>query len=96
MYTIDLSETIIPFSLLHIINQFKRVKSGETVEIVGVDKDIIPDLTNVLPAFQFKLIETEAMNAERSNFRLRFKKTENLNPNTPKERCHVNKRSEQH
>jgi TusA-related sulfurtransferase len=96
MHTIDISEAITPFSLLQIINQFKRVKRGETLEILGVDEDIIPDLINVLPAYQFKLIETEAMNADRSNFRLRFEKTDHLDTDTPKERCHDNQRSEQH
>lgn len=74
MVTIDLSETIIPFSLLQIVSEFKHMKTGETVEIIGVDEDIIPDLMNVLPAFKFELIGTEAMSADHSNFRLRFKK----------------------
>ncbi len=74
MVTIDLSETIIPFSLLQIVSEFKRMKTGETVEILGVDEDIIPDLMNVLPAFKFELIGTESMSADSSNFRLRFKK----------------------
>jgi TusA-related sulfurtransferase len=94
MYTIDLSEAIIPFSLLQIINQLKCMKTGDILEILGVDEDIIPDLTTVLPAFSFELIGTEAMSADSSNFRLRFKKIENLNTDKPKERCHDSNRSE--
>jgi TusA-related sulfurtransferase len=76
MYTIDLSEAIFPFSLLQIVSQLKRMKTGETMEILGVGEDIIPDLISVLPAFKFELIGTEAMSADSSNFRLRFiKKT---------------------
>jgi hypothetical protein len=96
MYTFDLSEAIIPFSLLQIVSQFKRMKTGETMEVSGVAEDIIPDLMSVLPAGKFELIGTEAMSADSSRFRLRFKKIDNMNTDKPKERCHVSKRSEQH
>ncbi len=75
MYTIDLSEAILPFSLLQILNQFKRMKTGETMEILGVDDDVILDLTSVLPAGKFELIGTEAICTESSNVRLWLKKT---------------------
>ena len=74
MYTIDLSEAIVPFSLLQIINQFKHMRTGETMEILGVDEDIILDLTSVLPAGKFELIGTETMCIDSSDFRLRLKK----------------------
>jgi TusA-related sulfurtransferase len=93
MYTFDLSEAIIPFSLLQIVSQFKRMKTGETLEILEVDEDIIPDLMSVLPAFKFELIETEAMSADSFKFKLRFKKIDNVNTDEPKERCHDSNRS---
>lgn len=96
MYTIDLSEAIIPFSLLQIVSQFKRMKAGETMEILGVDEDIIPDLMSVLPAFNFELIGTESMSADSFKFKLRFKKVDNVNTDKPKETCHDSNRSEQH
>jgi hypothetical protein len=98
MYTFDLSEAIIPFSLLQIVSQFQRMTTGETMEVSGVAEDIIPDLMSVLPTGKFELMGTEAMSADSSRFRLRFKKTDNLNTNKnkPKERCHVSNRSEQH
>lgn len=96
MYIFDLSEAIIPFSLLQIVRRFKRMKTGETMEVSGVAEDIIPDLMSVLPSGKFELIGTEAMSADSSRFRLRFKKTDNMNTDKQKERCHVSKRSEQH
>ncbi len=96
MYTIDLSEAIVPFCLLQIVNQLKCMKTGETMEISGVEEDIIPDLMSVLPAFKFELIGTEAMSADSSDYRLRFKKIDNVNTDKPKETCHDSNRSEQH
>ena len=96
MYTIDLSEAIVPFRLLQIVSQFKCMKTGETMEIIGVDEDIIPDLMSVLPAFKFELIGTEVMSADSSAYRLRFKKIDHVNTDKPKETCHDSNRSEQH
>ncbi|MGD8834626.1 MAG: hypothetical protein PVJ84_08315 [Desulfobacteraceae bacterium] len=96
MYTFDLSEAIIPFSLLQIVSQSKRMKTGETMEVSGVAEDIIPDLMSVLPAGKFELIENEAMSADSPNFRLRFKKIDNPNTDKPKEICHDSNRSEQY
>jgi TusA-related sulfurtransferase len=96
MYTFDLSEAIIPFSLLQIVSQFKRMKSGEILEVSGVAEDIIPDLMSVLPSGKFELIGTEAMSAGNHRFRLRFKKIDKMNTDKPKEKSHVSKRSEKH
>ncbi len=93
MYTFDLSEAIIPFSLLQIVSQFKRMKTGETMEVLGVAEDIIPDLISVLPAGKFELMGTETMSADSSSFRLRFNKIDHMKTDKPKERCHVSKRS---
>ncbi|MEJ2158094.1 MAG: hypothetical protein P8X96_22430 [Desulfobacteraceae bacterium] len=95
MDAIDLREAIFPFSLLQIINLFKRMKTGETMEILGMDEDILPDLTAILPAGQFELIGTEAMRADSSISRLRLKKISTAYTNQPKEKCHVSIRSEQ-
>jgi hypothetical protein len=95
MDTIDLSEAIISFSLLKIINRFKRMKTGETIEILGVDENILPDLKSILPEGKFELIGTEAMCADSSYSRLRLKKTDTVNTNKSKEKCHVSNRFEQ-
>ncbi len=95
MFSIDLRETIIPFSLLQIVNQFKRMKIGETMEILGVEKNIISDLKSVLPAGKFELVDAETMNTDSPYFRLRLKKTDTQNIK-PKENCHVGNQFEQH
>ncbi len=88
MFSIDLRETIIPFSLLQIVNQFKHMKIGETMEILGIEEDIISELKRLLPMGKFELENTETMNNDYPYFQLRLKKTGTQNIK-PKENCHV-------
>lgn len=92
MDPIDLRETIIPFSLLEIINQFKKMRRGDTMEILGIERDIIPDLKRILPAGAYRLSNADIMNADSLYFRLWITKTQDQQ----KENCHVNSRSKQH
>ena len=93
MFSIDLRETIIPFSLLQIVREFKQMKTGADMAILGIEKAIIADLKNVLPTGKFKLLDVEPMEADSPYFRLRLKKTHTFTP-IPKENCHVGNRSE--
>ena len=93
MFSIDLRETIIPFSLLQIVNQFKRMTVGATMEILGIEEDIISDLKCVLPVGRFELVDAEIMNTDSPYFRLRLKKTGTPNIQ-PKENRHVRIQSE--
>ena len=95
MHTIDLRETIIPFSLLQITHRFKRMQAGDAIEIIGIDENVITDLKNLLPASNCELIMAEAMSTRSPYFRLWLKKTKTRNIK-PKENCHVSNRSEQH
>jgi hypothetical protein len=93
MFSIDLRETIIPFSLLQIVNQFKRMTVGATIEILGIEEDIISDLKCVLPVGTFELVDAETMNTDSPYFRLLLKKTGTPNIQT-KENRHVRIQSE--
>lgn len=95
MFSIDLRETIIPFSLLQIANHFKRMETGETMEIRGIEEDIISDLKRVLPVRTFELRKTETFTSDSPYFRLRLTKTGTQNIK-PKENCHVRSQSEHH
>lgn len=95
MFSIDLRETIIPFSLLQIAHQFKRMETGESLEILGIEEDIISDLKRVLPVETFELRKIETFNSDSPYFRLRLKRTGTPNIK-PKENCHVRSRSEHH
>ncbi|MGB5985292.1 MAG: hypothetical protein WBG37_08295 [Desulfobacterales bacterium] len=88
MFSIDLRKTIIPFSLLQIVNHFKRMQTGDTIEVLGIEEDIIADLKNVLPGGKFELLDVESMNTDKHYFRLWLKKIDTFNPQ-PKENCHV-------
>lgn len=88
METIDLRETVIPFSLLKIAYHFKRMKTGDAMEIIGMDKNIIADLKSVLPAEKYKLHIIEITGTPDPHFKLHIKKTTTKNIK-PKEKSHV-------
>jgi hypothetical protein len=77
-YAIDLRQTIITFSLLQIINQFKRMRTGEAMEISGVEKNIIPDLKSVLPPGTYELTDTGTVPDDSPYLRLRLKKIKTI------------------
>ncbi len=95
MDTIDIRETIIPFSLLQITNHFKRMNAGTSIEIVGTDENIISELKNLLPEASYELTIAETISAANPCFKLWLKKTKTQNIR-PKENCHVSNRPERH
>ena len=54
MKTFDLRESIIPFALLQINNYFKRMKSGDVIEILCFDACIEQDLKRILPRLAYE------------------------------------------
>jgi len=74
MFSIDLRESIIPFCLLLIVNQFKRMTTGEMIEVLDITEKTITDLKNVLPAGEYKIIRMERMRSESPGFRLGIEK----------------------
>lgn len=88
MFSIDLRETIIPFSLLQIVRQFKRMETGATIRILGIEKTIIHDLRSVLPKGKFKMLEVEPMDRKSPYYQLKLKKIHTFTLN-PKETRHV-------
>ena len=93
MLSIDLRENIIPFSLLEIVMQFKKMATGEIIRIVGIEESIIDDLESVLPEGKFELLDVESMSVNSPYLKLKLKKSHTFNPK-PKENCHVGSQSE--
>jgi len=75
MHTFDLRNTIIPFSLLRIINLFKGMNPGDTIEVLWSDPDMPSDLLKVLPADTHEVILLEETKGNDPGFRMRLKKT---------------------
>jgi TusA-related sulfurtransferase len=59
MCKLDLRNGVTPFSLLHVINLFRRMKPGETLEILGNDQDLEQDLKRILPEASFQVVALE-------------------------------------
>jgi TusA-related sulfurtransferase len=60
MVTFDLRETLIPFSLLQITNAFRRMQSGDELEILAgasdVDLTIFREVLQILPRTEYEVI----------------------------------------
>ena len=76
MQTFDLRETIISFSLLQLTNHFKKMNSGDMVEIFYSDQSLLEDLKRLLPERSYEFVRIEKINAERPDFRIELKKIE--------------------
>ena len=59
MSKLDLRNGVTPFSLLQVINLFRRMKPGETLEILGNDQDLQQDLKRILPEASFQVVVLE-------------------------------------
>ena len=74
MQTFDLRETIVSFSLLQLTNHFKKMNSGDMVEIFYSDQSLLEDLKRLLPERSYEFIRIEKIDAERTEFRIELKK----------------------
>jgi TusA-related sulfurtransferase len=58
-HKLDLRGAIVPFSLLKVIQQFKIMDPGETLEVCCSDPETPADLFKVLPPSSYELISLE-------------------------------------
>lgn len=59
MFKLDLRNGVTPFSLLQVINLFRRMKPGEALEILGNDQDLRQDLKRILSEASFQVVALE-------------------------------------
>ncbi len=74
MHRFDLRHTIIPFSLLRVINIFKEMMRDESIEVEWSEPEASEDLLKVLPKDTVEVLWVEAMEGERDGYRMRLKK----------------------
>jgi len=74
MESFDLRETIIPFSLLQITNHFKQMKSGDVIEIILRDTNVVRDLKSILPESECELIHMGNFKGDPPSFLMRLKR----------------------
>ncbi len=55
MKQFDLRDTIVPFTLLEVINHFNGMACGDRMEILSDDTASIADLRSILPPGAFEL-----------------------------------------
>jgi TusA-related sulfurtransferase len=69
-HKLDLRGAIVPFSLLKVIQAFKMMDPGETLEVCWSDPDTRADLFKVLPDSSYELISLEEMADEGPSYQL--------------------------
>jgi TusA-related sulfurtransferase len=69
-HKLDLRGAIVPFSLLKVIQEFKMMDPGETLEVCWSDPDTPADLFKVLPHASYELISLEEMAGQGPSFQL--------------------------
>ena len=74
MDSFDLRETVIPFSLLQITNHFKQMKSGDVIEIIFRDANIVRDLNSILPESEYELIHMGNPEGDHQDFVMQLKR----------------------
>jgi TusA-related sulfurtransferase len=80
-HKLDLRGAIVPFSLLKVIQEFKLMNSGETLEVLWSDPDTPADLFKVLPDSSYKLGGLEEMADADSSYRMTLVKTQSIKSN---------------
>lgn len=74
MYTFDLRNALVPFSLLDLRHRFKEMRSGETMVVLWGDADAADDLLQILPASSFDIVSKAEIPGSPSGFRLELTK----------------------
>jgi len=74
MCRLDLRGLINPFALLVASKAFKKLKAGETIEIIGSSPEFANDLLKVLPACSFEILSSEIVEEKHAEFRILLKK----------------------
>ena len=73
MVTFDLREAIVPFSLLQIIHHFKKMRPGETIQIICNDEELEATLIKLIPDSNF-IIDQDKKKSGEQGVRLRLRK----------------------
>ena len=55
-YSLDLRGTIIPLTFLKITQAFRKIKAGETMEIIGTDPDTRREFFKILGTSPFEVL----------------------------------------
>jgi TusA-related sulfurtransferase len=76
MNSFDLRKTLIPFSMLEVVNHFAKMAVGDEMEIIGDDAEVYRDLTNILPASYYEFVsEDYEIPRHDGEFRIKLRKT---------------------
>jgi TusA-related sulfurtransferase len=85
MITFDLRETLSPFSLLQVANEFREMKPGQEIEIFAgvspIDAAILKDVLLILPRTDYDLISRESRVNDAPVTRLILRKKQPLKRN---------------
>ena len=79
-HKLDLRGTIVPFSLLKVIQALKLINPGETLEVCWSDPDTPTDLFKVLPDSSYELISLEETSGDEPSYRITLVKKQTLKP----------------
>ena len=70
-YSLDLSGMIIPLTFLKITQAFRKIKTGETMEIIGTDPDTRRDFSRILGTSPCEVL---SINDEKDRYSIRLMK----------------------
>jgi TusA-related sulfurtransferase len=73
-HKLDLRGSIVPFSLLKVIREFKLMAPGETLEVFWSDPDTPADLFRVLPDSSYELQDFEEKADKDLSYRIKLVK----------------------
>jgi len=71
-FSLDLRGTIIPLTFLKITQAFRKIKTGETIEIIGTDPDTRRDFPKILGTSPFEVL---CITDEKDRYLIRLRKS---------------------
>jgi len=74
MYTFDLRNALVPFSLLDVRHRFKEMRSGESMVVLWGDAGAAEDLLRILPDASFDIVSQAEIPGSPSGFRMELTK----------------------
>jgi len=80
MKSFDLRETLIPFSMLQVVNHFAKMKIGDEMEIIGDDAEIYQDIKSILPVSVYEFVSEEFEIPRHGEFRIILRKIKMTTP----------------
>lgn len=76
MNSFDLRDTLIPFSMLQVVNHFARMNVGDSMEIIGNDMEMYQEVTAILPAENYQVVSRDVETVPDEVFRIVLRKTD--------------------